>query len=242
MMTVNEVSKLTGVTVRALQYYDRIGLLHPSEYTEAGYRLYDDTTLERLQQIMLFRELEFSLKEIKSILQSPDFDREKALEQQIDMLTLKKTHLDNLIAFARGLKQIGGKTMDFSAFDTKKLDEYAQQAKEKWQHTDAYKEFADKSKGRSKEMEEAIAGGMMTIFEDFGKCKDSAPDSSQAQDLVKRLQAYISENYYRCTLEILSSLGSAYGAGGEFTENIDKVGGKGTAKFTEEAISIYCKQ
>ena len=68
MMTVNEVSKLTGVSIRALQYYDKIGLLHPAEYTEAGYRLYDDTALERLQQILLFRELEFSLKEIQSIL------------------------------------------------------------------------------------------------------------------------------------------------------------------------------
>lgn len=241
MMTVNEVSKLTGVSIRALQYYDKIGLLHPAEYTEAGYRLYDDTTLERLQQIMLFRELEFSLKEIKSILQSPDFDRDKVLEQQIELLSLKRAHLDNLIIFACGLKKVGGKTMDFSAFDTTKLDEYAKQAKERWQNTDAYKEFAAKSMGRSKEMEEALARGLMTIFEDFGKCKDTDPGSVEAQALVKRLQAYISENYYQCTPEILNSLGSMYGAGGEFTENIDKAGGKGTAKFAEQAISIYCK-
>ena len=117
MMTVNEVSKLTGVSIRALQYYDKIGLLHPAEYTEAGYRLYDDTALERLQQILLFRELEFSLKEIQSILQSPDFDRDRALDQQICLLTLKKEHIENLITFARGLKQVGGMNMDFSAFD-----------------------------------------------------------------------------------------------------------------------------
>ena len=132
MMTVNEVSKLTGVSIRALQYYDKIGLLHPAEYTEAGYRLYDNTTLERLQQILLFRELEFSLKEIQSILQSPDFDRDRALDQQICLLTLKKEHIENLITFARGLKQIGGTNMDFSAFDTAKMDEYATKAKEKW--------------------------------------------------------------------------------------------------------------
>lgn len=241
MMTVNAVSKLTGVSIRALQYYDKIGLLHPAEYTEAGYRLYDNTALEKLQQIMLLRELEFSLKEIKSILQSPDFDRDKALEQQIELLTLKKKHLDNLITFARGLKQIGGRTMDFTAFDTAKLDEYARQAKEKWQNTDAYREFADKSKGRSRKMEEALARGMMTIFEDFGKCKDADPGSDEAQALVKRLQAYISENYYQCTPEILNSLGTMYGARGEYTESIDKVGGKGTARFVEQAISIYCK-
>lgn len=91
MMTVHEVSKRTGVSIRALQYYDKIGLLPPAEYTQAGYRLYDDAALERLQQILLFREMEFSLKDIQTILQSPDFDRDRALEQQIALLTLKKS-------------------------------------------------------------------------------------------------------------------------------------------------------
>lgn len=164
MMTVHEVSKRTGVSIRALQYYDKIGLLPPAEYTQAGYRLYDDAALERLQQILLFREMEFSLKDIQTILQSPDFDRDRALEQQIALLTLKKEHLDNLITFARGLKQVGGKNMDFTAFDTRKMDEYAAKAKKQWQHTDAYQEFSGKAKGRSREAEEALARGMMTIF------------------------------------------------------------------------------
>ena len=86
MMTVNEVSKLTGVSIRTLQYYDTIGLLKPIEYTESGYRLYDDTSLERLQQILLFRELEFPLKEIKEIIDAPNFDRNKALEQQLSLI------------------------------------------------------------------------------------------------------------------------------------------------------------
>ena len=88
MMTVKEVSKLTGVSVRTLQYYDKIGLMKPTEYTASGYRLYDDTALETLQQILLFKELEFPLKEIKEILTRPDFDRSKALEQQITLLTM----------------------------------------------------------------------------------------------------------------------------------------------------------
>ena len=107
MMTVNEVSKITGVSIRALQYYDTIGLLKPVEYTASGYRLYDDTSLERLQQILLFRELEFPLKEIKGIIDAPNFDRNKALEQQIELLTMKKEHLENLINLARGIKGIG---------------------------------------------------------------------------------------------------------------------------------------
>ena len=128
MMTVNEVSKLTGVSIRTLQYYDSIGLLKPSRYTESGYRLYDDTSLERLQQILLFRELEFPLKEIKEIMDAPNFDRTKALEQQIEMLTLKREHLDNLIHFALGIKMLGVRHMDFTAFDTRKLDEYSKRA------------------------------------------------------------------------------------------------------------------
>ena len=82
MMTVHEVSKISGVSIRALHHYDNIGLLPATEVTEAGYRLYDETALERLQHILLFKELEFSLKDIKEILDSPDFDRSKALEQQ----------------------------------------------------------------------------------------------------------------------------------------------------------------
>ena len=121
MMTVNEVAKLTGVSIRTLHYYDTIGLLHPTAVTEAGYRLYDDTALERLQHIMLFRELEFPLKEIKKILDSDGFDRKKALEQQIELLTLKKEHLENLIVYATEIKSEGAKSMDFSVFDTKKI-------------------------------------------------------------------------------------------------------------------------
>ncbi|MBO4775116.1 MAG: MerR family transcriptional regulator, partial [Lachnospiraceae bacterium] len=132
MMTVNEVSKLAGVSIRTLQYYDKIGLLKPAEYTESGYRLYDDTAIERLQQILLFKELEFPLKDIKEIIMSPDFDKKKALEQQIELLTLKKEHLENLIKFARGINIKGENTMDFSAFDTKKIDEYTKKAKEQW--------------------------------------------------------------------------------------------------------------
>lgn len=96
-LTVNEVSKLTGVSIRTLQYYDKIGLLKPTEYTKAGYRLYDDAALETLQQILLFRELEFPLKDIKNIVTSSGFDKNKALQQQIELLELKKEHIDNLI-------------------------------------------------------------------------------------------------------------------------------------------------
>ena len=129
MMTVHEVSEMTGVSIRALQHYDNIGLLHPARRTEAGYRLYDEAALERLQQILLFRELEFSLKDIAEIVDAPDFDRIRALDQQIELLTLKRDHVQNLIDLAQKLKEKGVGTLDFKAFDTSRIDEYAAQAK-----------------------------------------------------------------------------------------------------------------
>ena len=240
MMTVNEVSKISGVSIRTLHYYDTIGLLHPTEVTEAGYRLYDDAALERLQQILLFRELEFPLKEIKGVLDAPNFDRNKALEQQIELLTLKKEHLENLINFARGIKKLGVKHMDFSAFDTRKIDEYSERAKEQWGKTDAYKEFEEKSKDWTEETTKDIANGLMKMFVVFGSMKDKDPADTEVQEQVKKLQDYITKHYYNCTTQILSGLGCMYSGGGEFTENIDKAGGEGTADFTAKAIEIYC--
>ena len=239
MMTVNEVSKLAGVSIRTLQYYDKIGLLHPTGYTDAGYRLYDDTDLERLQHILLFRELEFSLKDISSITNAPGFDRDKALAQQIELLTLKREHLDNLILFAKGIKQIGVTNMDFKAFDKTKLDEYAAKAKAEWGNTPEYAEF--ESKKRSPKEEQLMAERFMLLFKEAGTIKDSDPSCDAAQDLVGRIQQFITDNMYNCTKDILKGLGKMYSAGGEFTENIDKAGGEGTAAFVDKAIQIYCK-
>ena len=241
MKTVNEVSRLTGVSIRTLHYYDEIGLLHPTQVTDAGYRLYDDTALEKLQHIMLFRELEFPLKEIKEIVDNPNFDRNKALEQQIKLLTLKKEHIENLIIYARGIYLMGVKDMDFSAFDTKKMDEYAAQAKANWGDTDAYKEYEKKTEGMSKEQKNGLGIEMMEIFKEFGQLLAANPGEAPVQAQVKKLQDYITEHFYTCTYEILSGLGTMYAAGGSMTENIDKAGGKGTAEFVSKAIEIYCK-
>ena len=107
MRTVNEVSKLTGVSVRTLHHYDAIGLLKPTKVTAAGYRLYDDTALGRLQSILLFRELQFPLKEIKAILDRPGFDLSAALAQQIRLLELQYKRMGELISFAREIQKKG---------------------------------------------------------------------------------------------------------------------------------------
>lgn len=241
MKTVHEVSKLAGISVRTLHHYDAIGLLSPTETTEAGYRLYDDDALARLQCILLFKELEFPLKDIKEILDSPNFERNKALDQQIELLKLKKEHLENLIDLATGIRMIGvKKLMNFDAFDTKKIDEYAKQAKESYGTTPAYKEFEKKSKGRSKEQEKQLGIGMMNIFADFGKLISHNASETIVQEKVAELQSYITEHYYTCTPEILQGLGEMYSGGGSMTDNINNYAGAGTAEFAAEAIKIYC--
>ena len=241
MMTVNEVSKLAGVSIRTLQYYDKIGLLKPAVYTESGYRLYDDTAIKRLQQILLFKELEFPLKDIKEIIMSPDFDKKKALDQQIKLLTLKKEHLENLISYARGIKTRGVKNMDFSAFDTKKIDEYTKKAKEQWGTSSEYKEFEEKSRDWTDGDKKGVYADFIKIFENFGKIKDSDPASENAQNMVGELKDYISAHFYKCSNEVLAGLGKMYVSGGEFTDNINSYGGEGTANFVYEAINVYCK-
>ena len=240
MRTVKEVSRLTGISVRTLQYYDRIGLLPPAVRTQAGYRLYDDTALERLQQILLYRELAFSLADIRRILDAPDFDRDTALRQQIRLLELKKEHLEELILFARGIESSGVKNMDFTAFDTAKLDAYAKQAKETWGNTPEYQESQEKDAHRRPEEREKLAADMMRLFTEFGGMRALSPDAPEVQRQVQRLRDFITENCYTCSAEILAGLGKWYAGGGEITENIDRAGGAGTAQFASEAIAVYC--
>ena len=243
MRTVHEVSELTGISIRALQYYDKIGLLSPAQYTKAGYRLYDDVALERLQQILLFRELEFPLKHINAILSSPSFDRNRAIEQQIEMLELKKEHLEKLIDLAKDIKTKGGKSkMNFSAFDTKKMDEYAAQAKASWGHTEAYREFEKKAQGRTRVESGMLGEQMMQIFADFGTIRQDSPASDAAQALVQKLKDFITAHYYTCTDQILAGLGQMYAGGGDMTVHIDRAGGEGTAAFACAAIRAFCKK
>lgn len=241
MKTVKEVSRLTGVSVRTLHHYDAIGLLEPAQITEAGYRLYDDAALGRLQSILLFRSLQFPLKEIKEILDSPGFDPMQALSQQIKLLEMQRAHLDTLISHARQIQKTGVIPMDFSAFDTTEMDRYAAEAKEKWGETEAYKEFEQKTADRSNAQLQQTGDALMAIFAELGAIHYLPPASAEAQALIAKLQSFISEHYYTCTKQILRGLGQMYIAGDAMTENIDRAGGEGTAAFAHESIEIYCQ-
>ena len=239
MKTVKEVSRLTGVSVRTLHHYDAIGLLKPAKVTEAGYRLYDEQTLGKLQTILLFRELEFPLKDIKEMLTAEHFDPMAALADQIRLLELRREKLDRLIDHARHIQNTGVMNMDFKAYDSKKLDAYAQEAKKRWGHTDAWRE--SQARGKNADQELSDADGLMDIFRRLGQFREGSPAAPEAQALIAELQRYISGHYYNCTNQILFGLGQMYAAGDEMNENIDRAGGAGTGDFARRAIEIYCK-
>ncbi len=240
MMTVNEVSRMTGVSVRTLQYYDGIGLLKPAEVTQAGYRLYGEEQLMRLQTILLFKELELPLKDIKAMLDSPSFDRKAALRDQLRLLELKKEHTEKIIRLTAEMIEKGNDTVDFEAFNKKELNEYAAEAKKRWGGTKEYEESAKRAGERSEADEKLLADGLMSLFGKFGGIKSEKHDSPAALALVKELKAYITEHYYPCTNVILAGLGQMYTGDERFKKNIDSAGGEGTAEFAAEAIRSFC--
>ena len=237
-MQIKEFAAFTGVSVRTLHYYDEIGLLRPACVDRSTlYRYYDEASLLRMQEILFYRELDFSLKSIREILSSPNYDKNKALETQRQLLLLKKERLEGLIAAIDGA--VKGENI-MNAFDNSKFEQYKTEAKAKWGKTDAYKEFEEKTAGQTEGQQLSAAEGLMAIFTELGAIRDTAPDSAEAQALVKKLQDYITAHYYTCTKQILKGLGYMYIAGDEMTDNINKAGGEGTAQFAQKAIEVYC--
>ena len=235
MKKVTEVSRLTGVSVRTLHHYDKIGLLKPTQITESGYRLYDENAIKRLYNILLFKELRFPLKDIKKILDSPNFDPQEALSRQIELLELQRKHLGEIIDFAREIQEKGVSYMNFE------LKKYNAEAWQKWNETEAYKEFQNKNQGKSDDEMLNTSKKMMDIFAEIGKIKELGQENEAVQNEICRLQNFITENYYTCTDEILKGLGQMYTADERFKNNIDKAGGDGTADFVQKAINIYCE-
>ena len=244
-MQINEFAKLAGVSVRTLHYYDEIGLLKPAFVDEQnGYRFYDEISLERMQEILFYRELDFELKSIAEILSSPDYDKQKALAEQRKLLILKKERLERIIAALDGAEK-GRVTMtafDNSDYETAR-NRYEAEAKRRWGETAAYKEHAEKTASYSKDKWQSVTDGLMTVLAKFAACmKDGhMTDSDEAQALVKELQNYITENYYTCTDEILAGLGQMYVADERFKTNIDQHA-PGTATFISQAIALFCKK
>ena len=235
-MQIKEFAELTGVSVRTLHYYDEIGLLKPSEVdAQNGYRFYDEKSLERMQEILFYRELDFSLKTIAQILSSPDYDKQQALTRQRKLLLAKKERLEQLINALDGLEK-GEGFMKNNEYEKLK-NEYAEEVRQRWGSTDAYKE----SQQRNTDFNKA-AVLLDEVFEEFAELDRSgiSPDDEAAKIQVERLQQCITDNFYTCKNEILAGLGQMYAADVRFKNNIDKHG-EGTAEFVSQCIKSYCK-
>lgn len=240
MFTVKEITREAGVSARTLHHYDAIGLLKPTRVSAAGYRLYDADALHRLRLILLLRELQFSLSEIQKLLELPDRERNTLLEQQIQKLEDKRSQLDRRITFARGLQMMGVKNMNLEHYQNGQLDEQIEQAKALWGKTEAWAEYEEKQKQRTPQQDAALENQMMALFTEAGTLRQLPPESPEAQHWAAQLQGYITDHFYTCTPQILLGLGRMYAGGGSFTENIDRVGGEGTAEFAHRAIEAYC--
>lgn len=246
---IKEVANMVGVSVRTLHHYDQIGLLKPESVTTAGYRLYSDHDLERLQQILFFKELGFSLQEIKQILDNPGFDRNQALKAQKELLIKKKERLEKIIvsvektiASIEGGTQMPKKEM-FEAFDMSEIErhqqKYAEETRQKYGHTEAYKESQRRTSGYTKDDWAAIMAKQDEIRKRIIALMDKGPADPQVQEAVEEWRQLITDSFYTCTLEIFRGLGDLYVNDERFTASIDKYR-PGLAKFMREAMHLYC--
>ena len=235
-MQIKEFAEQIGVSVRTLHYYDEIGLLKPSEVdAQNGYRFYDERSLERMQEILFYRELDFSLKTIAQILSSPDYDKQQALTRQRKLLLAKKERLERLIDALDSMEKGEGFMKPNNEYEDLK-NKYAEEVRQRWGSTDAYKE----SQQRNTDFSQA-ASLLDAVFEEFAELDRSgiSPDDEAAKVQVEKLQRCITDNFYTCTNEILAGLGQMYAADVRFKTNIDKHG-VGTAEFVSQCINSYC--
>lgn len=238
-LSVGAMAELSGVSVRTLHYYDETGLLRPELVSESGYRYYGEAALERLQQILFYREMDFSLKEIRAILSDPHYNRQEALRRQQHLLRLKRARLDRLLGLLESNLK-GEKTMEFQEFDSGELDRtreaYAAEAKARWGDTEAWKESQRRMEKVTSSEREAATEEMNGVFRRFAALAGRDPASPEVQEAVDCWQAFITKHYYPCTDEILAGLGQMYTADERFRENLDHFG-PGTAQLMSDAIA-----
>jgi DNA-binding transcriptional MerR regulator len=242
-LTVSEVSRLAGVSVRALHHYDEIGLLVPSARTEAGYRLYSRGDLDRLQEILLFRELEIPLDDIAVLLSGGAFDRRAALELQHELLTQKAARTSALIASVErainaertGVRMTAEETFEvFGDFDPA---EYEDEVKERWGETDAYKESARRTARytkadweRFKAEQERIGVAAIALMDE-----GASPSDARAMDVAELARLQIDTWFYPCSHAMHVGLAEMYIADPRFTATYEKMH-VGMAQWWHDAI------
>ncbi|MCY1150959.1 MAG: MerR family transcriptional regulator [Sphaerochaetaceae bacterium] len=242
-MQIKEVAKLVNISVRTLHYYDEIDLLNPKKINSSGYRIYDEDSLKKLQQIMFLKELDFSLKEIKAILDNDKFDYNKAFLNHKSLLVKKRDRLNKLINLLD--KYIEGENkMSFKEFDNSEIEkakkEYEAEVIQRWGNTKAYKQSKEKTSTYTKEHWKIIQKENKEIFDSFARIKEKSPASKEAQELVIKWKEFINKYYYDCDNTMLESLAHLYISDERFKKNIDKHG-ENTAQFICDSILHFVK-
>ena len=239
--TVGEVARFSRVSVRTLHHYDEIGLLQPQGRTESGYRLYTDRDLERLQQVLFFRELGFALDDVSRILRDPHFDRRQALIAQRAMLVEKGKRLEAMVALVdRTLDSLGkGTVMSTEEIFEADFDPgaYEAEVKERWGKTDTYAESKRRTKGYTKEdwqrvrqEADAITAGLADLF-----AQGATPGDARAIELVEKHRLHIDRWFYPCSHAMHVGLGEMYVSDPRFAQYYDKRR-EGLAQFVCDAI------
>lgn len=245
MKHVKEVATLTGISVRTLHYYDQIGLLSPGT-TENGYRVYTEKDLEKLQQILFFRALEFPLKKIKHIMDRPDFDHLEALHFQKKSLHQKKKRLETIIAtIDHTIQHMKGERImtdkeKFNGLDFSQ-NPYEQEAREKYGE-EAVNRSTQKLNSLNDNEKDALHQSFRRIYENLAALRHGSPASEEAQKAIHEWYAFLNHNFgYHYTLEAFQSLGQLYVEDQRFTKNIDQYG-EGLALFMRDAMDVYANQ
>lgn len=247
-LTVKRVAELAGISVRTLHHYDEIGLLRPATVSEAGYRLYGAPDLERLQQILFFKEMGLALDAIRAILDDPGFDRREALLQHRTALLERRAKMDLLVAsIDQTLTEMErGRTMSdltddemkqlFDGFDQK---QYEGEVQQRWGQSAAYKESARRTARYTKADWVEIKAEMEAIGSGLAALIDRDPGAAEVQAVVQRHFQHINDRFYTLTPAFYRGLGELYVADYRFTEKIDKVK-PGLAAFWRDAIAVFC--
>jgi len=248
---VKEVAQIAGVSVRTLHHYDELGLLAPRARTSAGYRLYDDQDLLRLQQILIGRELGLPLEEIRRSLDDPKFDRKRALLGQREQLKQRAKQTDAMLravdaalALLEAPQNQEGNAMDLKQiFDGFDHEQYEAEAEQRWGNTDAYKESMKRTKGYSKEDWQRCGAEQGGVYADAFKALQAgiAPESPEAMDIAERHRLTIDRWFYPCSYAMHCGLADMYEQDSRFAANIDKYGA-GLTPFLSAAIRANAKR
>jgi len=251
MYKIKQFANMTGVSIRMLRHYDKIELLVPENINQFnGYRYYGEKNLATMQQVLFFKELDFSLQEIKDIISAKNFQPLDALNMQRNLLNLKKQRLENMVKFIDELLQDNNtgeftmskkikKAMNNDAFNKQKL-EYGKEAKEKWGETNSYRQSQNRMANYSKHEIAQITAQQVKIYQDLAEQMPQGINCEKVQSLVHDARMLIHNNWYDCGKQQFAALGNMYVTDQRFKAGIDKYG-EGLAEFLNQAIEVYIK-